>query len=267
LLLSVKFNAAISPVVVAGLKVTITLQLLPAVTGFAVEQAEEEIAKSPAFGPLIDGLAENTSEALPVFIKVTVMGALVTPCGSAPKARLSGKDTTGAVPVPVSVTVWLLVRALLLSAKLRMALSAAAVEGVNVTVTVQLLPAATGLAVEQVEAVIAKSAILVPDTEGLLLNVSGPVPVFMTVSIIGALVEPSATEPNASGMGDRFITGTVPVPLSVTANGFVALLFLVSARANFIASSFASPPPVVKKTRPPSDHGAISTIARASAAR
>ena len=28
-------------------------------------------------------------------------------------------------------------------------------------------------------------------------------------------------------------------------------------RANFIASSFASPPPVVKKTRPPSRHGAM----------
>jgi|SRR5208282_2679806 len=95
------------------------------------------------------------------------------------------------------------------------ALSAAAVEGVNVRVTVQAPLAATGDAVEQVAAVLVKSAAFVPDIAGLLLNVSGPLPVFISVTNIVPLVVPFGTLPNGRLAG-RLTAAPVPDPVSDT---------------------------------------------------
>ena len=89
--------------------------------------------------------------ALPVLLRVTVWAVLVVPTDWLPKARLVGeRPSTGAVPVaalcvpvPERLTVCGLPRALsvILTEALRLALA----EGVNVTLIVQLAPAATEL--------------------------------------------------------------------------------------------------------------------------
>jgi hypothetical protein len=58
---------------------------------------------------------------------------------------------------------------------------AAAAEGVNFTVTMQLACALTVLAVEHVEAAIVKSA--APEMDGLAVKVSGPLPLFVSVTL------------------------------------------------------------------------------------
>ncbi len=85
----------------------------------------------------------------------------------------------------------------------------------NVSVTVQLPPAATGDAIEQVMELIGKSPAFAPVTAGLLVNVSEPVPVFISVTVIAALVAPWGTELKGSLPGSE-TTGAVPVPVSET---------------------------------------------------
>ncbi len=103
-----------------------------------------------------------------------------------------------------------------MSAKLSAALSPAAVDGLNVIVTVQLPPEATGAAVEQVEAaVLVKSAAFAPVMLGLDVKVSDAFPVFISVTVITALVIPSDCGPNGRVPG-RLTAGAVPVPVSET---------------------------------------------------
>ena len=82
--------------------------------------------------------------ALPVLVRVTVCVALVKSMGWLPKPRLVGERlTTAAVPVPERLTVSGLPLALsvMLTEAVRLPLAA----GVNVTLIVQLAPAATEL--------------------------------------------------------------------------------------------------------------------------
>ena len=102
-----------------------------------------------------------------------------------------------------------------MSAKLREALSADVVEGLNVRVTVQLPPATTGDPVAQVIEVMGKSALFGPVRLGLLVKLSDPLPVFISVTVIAPLVVPWGTEPNGSLPGSVTM-GAVPVPVSET---------------------------------------------------
>jgi hypothetical protein len=227
--LSAKFSDADSADVVEGLNVSVTVQLPPATTGVPTAQLAAVILKSALLMPETAGALVKFSEAVPVFIRVIIAGALVTPCVTDPNPRLAGKLTAGAVPVPLRATLW--EAGVALSAKFNVALSAAAVEGENVSVTVQLPPAATGDAVEQVAEAIAKSDAFVPVTLGLLVNVRAAVPVFIRVTITCGLVEPRGTEPKAVLAG-RLTIGAgavVPVPISETLCGLgVALSAKVS---------------------------------------
>jgi hypothetical protein len=211
--LSAKFNEAFSAPPVEGLNVSFTVQVPPAATGFAGKQVLEAIAKSPAFVPVTEGVLVKVSDALPVFIRVTVICALVVPSGTEPNETLAGRLTPGAVPVPVKETVCAL--GVALSAKLRVAFSPAAVDGVKDIVTPQVAPAATWLAVVQVEVTMAKSAALVPEMDGLLVKVRAPLPVFLSVTVTGELVVCSMTEPN-DWLAGRLTAGAVPVPVSET---------------------------------------------------
>ncbi len=215
--LSAKLSVAVSKPSVEGVKVRETVHVPPpAATTLMVEQVAAVIAKSGPYLPVTFGLLLKIREALPVFVSVTIDTGLVVPCGMAPNGSVPGRLTTGAggtVPVPVSET--LCVAGVALSAKLSDAASAANVEGLNVSVTVQLPLAATGEAVEQVMPVIAKSAAFVPETLGLLVKFSGAAPVFISVTIIAGLVTPFTTEPNGKLAG-RVTVGVVPVPVSET---------------------------------------------------
>ena len=180
--LSTKLSEADSAEAVDGLKVSVIVQLPPATTGVPTLHDVAMIAKSPLFGPLIPGALVKFSGAVPVFISVTIIEGLVTPCVTDPNPKLAGKLTAGAVPVPLSAT--LCDAGVALSAKFSDALSPVIVEGEKVRVTTQLLPAATCMAVEQVLDTMVKSAALVPVSAGFAVNISGALPEFINATVI-----------------------------------------------------------------------------------
>ena len=81
---------------------------------------------------------------LPVLLKVTVCAVLVTSTDWLPKARLVGERLTrAAVPVPVPERLTVCGLPLALSVMLSEAVRLPLAEGVNLTLIVQLAPAAT----------------------------------------------------------------------------------------------------------------------------
>ena len=101
--MSETFTRALSIAVVEGVKVTLRVQLAlgPRVVG---ELGQLLVcAKSLLFAP-VTVIPVIVSAWLPVFVKVTVCGALVVPTFCAGNARLLGeKETVGPVPLPVPV--------------------------------------------------------------------------------------------------------------------------------------------------------------------
>ena len=186
--LSTKLSEAFSAAAVDGLNVSVTVQLPPATTALPTVHVVAMMAKSAPFVPETLGALVKLRGAVPVFISVTIIEGLVTPWVTDPNPRLAGTLTDGAVPVPLRDTPW--VPGVALSAKFSVALSPATVDGANVSVTVQLAPAATCDAVEQVEDTITKSDAFVPVRFGLLVNVNDALPVFIRVTIIWVLVAP-----------------------------------------------------------------------------
>ena len=205
LLLSTKLSEAVSPEAFAGLNVRVTVQLEPAGTVLAVEQVIELTGKSAAFVPVTVGLLAKARDAPPVFVTVTLIGALMAPTEVVGKASAVGgvgvSITTGTVPVPVTLTVWVPGDAL--SENVSVAVSctpAFAAVGVNLRVTVQLAAALTVFAVEQVLAEMVKS--VAPESAGLDVKVSGPLPEFVSMTVmVGLGLVPTGTEPNGTTAG------------------------------------------------------------------
>jgi hypothetical protein len=128
----------------------------------------------------------------PVFVTVTGWEALVVPTGWLLKLRLVG-ETLGAgrrTPVPLNATVRGLPGSLLLTE--RLADSAPTIVGVNVTLIVQLVPAASGDDVEQVvpSVATAKSPVTLP-VMAMLEIVRLMVPTFESVAAWAGLVVPT----------------------------------------------------------------------------
>lgn len=139
--LSVMLTCADSEPTTDGVKVTLKVQVPPA----ARELVHVLLArvKSALLVPATTRL-EILRVALPLFVRVTDCAAVEAPSDSVPKVRVVGeRPTAGAVPVPVRVTCWGLVEAL--SLKVMLAVRMPAALGVNVTLTVQLPPAASEL--------------------------------------------------------------------------------------------------------------------------
>src|SRR5437588_840749 len=124
--------------------------------------------------------------AVPVFVSVTVIGALMVASNWLPKSRLVGTNhTPGPVPFPLSATVCGLPPAL--SASDSVPARAPEAVGVKVTLMVQLAPAANvallAFPTRRSSDLAAKS----PDAANELI-VKAAVPVFVSVTVIGALV-------------------------------------------------------------------------------
>jgi len=213
LALSEKSSDAVSIAVVDGLKVRVATQLAPAFTGAEVEQEDEIRMKSAALAPETCGLLLKNSDPVPIFCRVTIICAPVTPCGTVPKDTLAGRFTMGVVPVPVNGT--LCAPGDALSEKFNVAFSTPTIEGLNVRVTVQEPPVETMVAGEQVLDAMAKSAAFGPETEGFPVKESGALPPFIKVTGIAALVVPSSICPKERLAG-RLTPGAVPVPVRVT---------------------------------------------------
>lgn len=148
-----------------------TVQLDPAVTVLFATHVVPlgAIAKSPAFAPEI-ATEETVRSALPIFETVVASGPLVVPMAWLPKTRLAGETpATGAVPVPVKLTVCGLFVAL--SATESIPVSEPTAVGANATWIMQL-PPATRLDPQLL--VSAK-----PRSTMMLIEVSGPLPRFV----------------------------------------------------------------------------------------
>jgi hypothetical protein len=168
--------------------------------------------KSSASCPLVVNPVKFTA-AVPVFITVTLNGALVVLTACGPNVKLLGVTLTVAappVPVPVSVTV----------CGLPVALS------VNVIVPVRV-PVAVGLNdIWNVHgaasnAMLGHCASVAPAKSPevtMLVNVTAVLPVLFTVTVCVALVVPTAWLPNVNDVGEIEIVpavAAVPVPVSV----------------------------------------------------
>ena len=146
--------------------------------------------------------------ALPVLLRVRVWAALVVPTDWLAKVRLVGERlTTAAAPVPERLTVCGL--PLALSVMLTEAVRLPLAEGLNVTLIVQLLPAATELPHVLVWA---KSLALTPVSARLVMFSVVP-PLFVSVTAWALLVVPRAWLANVMLGGDKFAVGcATPVP-------------------------------------------------------
>src|SRR5512132_4471659 len=174
-----------------GAKVTEIVQLAPTARVLGLIGQVFVCPKSAAFVPAMP-IELIVSAAVPVFVSVTLWGALEVPTGCWPKPRLVGDNVTAgavATPVPLSVTVWGLPGAL--SATLRLAARDPAAVGVNVTEIVQLAPAASVLGHAFV---CAKSPAFVPVIPIELIVIAAD-PVFVRVAVCGGLVVPTVREP------------------------------------------------------------------------
>jgi hypothetical protein len=144
---------------VVGEKLTATVHVELAVTGFEVEHVVPELAT--ANGPLAL-IAVNVKLALPMLVTITVCVALVVPDICAANVREeTDKLTTGPVPVPVKVTACGLPAAL--SVRFNVALRFPTADGVKLTLTEQVPLGATAAAV-QVSEISEKSPVFVPPT-------------------------------------------------------------------------------------------------------
>jgi len=133
--LSVTLKDALRAPVAVGLNVTLKVQLAPA----AKEAPQVCVCKKfPALVPVI-AIELIVSAAVPTLVRVTVLAALVVPTVTVPKLKLVG-DSLAVVPTPLSGTTCGLPGAL--SVTLKEALRVPVAAGLNVTLKVQLAPAA-----------------------------------------------------------------------------------------------------------------------------
>jgi hypothetical protein len=140
LALSVIVSVALAVAGAMGLKVTLMLHFIPALS----ELPQGFIrAKSPPLVPVIATLV-MASRALPVLVNVTTC-ALVAPTAVSGNVIVEGdRLTSGAVPVPLRLTVWVVPLALLaLSVIVSVPLVGPAIVGVKVTKMLQGAPAST----------------------------------------------------------------------------------------------------------------------------
>jgi hypothetical protein len=186
------------------------------------------MAKSPGFVPVID-TPETCNGAVPEFVTVISVGALVAPVGWLPKFTLVGfREIDGALPltpVPERATVCGLPPAL--SVIFSVADRPPVALGVNVTAMVAAPPLAATLIGEAVAA--AKSPAFVPEIPSALM-VSVAVPLFVTVINDALLVTPTLWLLKFRIEGLSAIEGAVPVvpvPLSVTICGLSTALSLM----------------------------------------
>jgi hypothetical protein len=205
--LSVSVTEAAKDPLAAGLNVTLTVQLAPAAT---LAPQLLLCAKSPGFAP-VSVMLLMLKAALPVLLSVKVWAELVVPTAWLPKARVVGERlATGFVlaPVPERVAVWGLPVAL--SVRVTEAAKDPLAAGMNVTLTVQLAPAAT-LAPQLL--LCAKSPGFAP-VSVMLLMLKAALPVLLSVKVWAELVVPTAWLPKARAVGEKLAVGC-PAPTPV----------------------------------------------------
>ena len=163
--------------------------------------------------------------AVPVLVTVTVCAALLLPTATVPKLRpLAESEAADApTPVPVSAVTCVLTVPLLLSVTDKAPNKLPAVVGAKFTAIVQLPPAATGTAVEQLV-----PAVAIPNAPvaAMPLMAKLAVPVLFRVTVCDALVVPTACEvAKVTLVGVSVAIGVAtPVPVSDIVCGVLGAL-------------------------------------------
>jgi hypothetical protein len=199
--------AAVWVPVALGWKSTAIMQFAPAANDDS--HVTFVLANSLAFEPVI--VTEVIlSAAFPVFVRVTDSAPLVVPSGWLENVRLfTLNDTAGAgaaVPVPVSAIACGLLGSL--SMIVRVAVSPLAADGLNVTSITQEPFAGTLVPlVHVVPLAMAKSPAFAPLIAGVAVILSAALPSLVIVTDWAELVELTFSLPNATLVGEMFITG------------------------------------------------------------
>jgi len=199
--LSVKVSAPVAAPDAVGVNVTPTVQLEPAAT--LVPQVLLAMPKGP-----LAAMADNVSDPLWLLVSVTDFAELVEPTAVVLKLKDVDDSVTGALPVPLRFTVCGLLTAL--SVKVSVPPAAPSADGVNVTLTVQLAPAA--MPVPQVLPEMANGP---PAGTEMLVNVSAVLIRLVTVTDFEALVLPIASVPKFKLAAEN-VTGELPLPVTLT---------------------------------------------------
>lgn len=191
LALSVMVSVPMRVPVAVGVNVTLITQVFdPAVAGKVaglIGHAPAPVlvsAKSPEAA-----IELIVRAAVPVFVSVTVIAALVVPCTWLPNVKLVGASPTpGAVPVPVNGAVCVPEPAL--SVTVSVPARAPKAVGVNVTLMVQVFdPAVAGKVAGLIGQAVAPVLVAAKSPEAAIeLIVRAPVPLFVSVTVIAALV-------------------------------------------------------------------------------
>jgi hypothetical protein len=213
LALSATLTEALSPPAEAGVKVTVIVQLAPAAS--EVPQVLPSL-KLLALAPVME-MPVMVSGAVPGFDRVVDCVVAEVPTSVLGNVSvLEVNVACGAVPVPVRAAVC--GEPVALSTTDIEALRLPAEAGVNVTVMVQLAPAAS----EVPQLLLSPKLLeLVPMTE-MLVMVSAAVPAFDSVIGKAVAAVPIKVPGKASGFGVRAACGVgavVPVPVRVTVWG------------------------------------------------
>jgi hypothetical protein len=203
--LSAISNVAVRAPAACGVNSTLIVQLAPAASVPAALHPPPELGsgtlKSSASAPLVVNPAKFTA-AVPVFVTITLNGALVVLIACAPNVKLLGVTVTVAVPpvaVPVSeiVVVCGVSLPVLVYVTITVPVSVPVAVGVNVTFTVQLDPVLVPVASVVGQLFVSPKFALA----AILVIVTVVVPTFAIVTACEALVVPCAWLPKASVPG------------------------------------------------------------------
>src|SRR5271157_5953949 len=231
LALSVKLTEADRLPVAVGSNVTLTVQLAPAATELPQVLV---CAKSPALAPE-SAMPERLKAAVPPLVRVAVSVPLLVFTDWLPNERLLG-DRLAVAEVPVTLRLRDCGLPLALSVKLTEADRLALAVGSNVTLTVQLAPAATE--VPQV-LVCAKSPALAP-VSAMLERLKAAAPPLVRVAVSVPLLVFTAWLPNERLLGDRLAVAEVPVPLRLRDCGLPLALSVKLTEADRLALAVGS---------------------------
>jgi hypothetical protein len=219
---SVRTRLAVSAAATDGLKTTLTVHdalaamLVPHVV-VEVKSVLAAAGEPPETVALVNAIAE-----LELLVSVTIFAADAVLIVCDPKAKLMGltvKALPLLVPVPDKATVWGLVEAV--SVRTRLAVSAAATDGLKTTPTVHEVLAAmlAPHVVVDVKSVFAATG--EPPETVALVNAIAELELLVSVIIFAAEAVPTGCDPKARLVGVTVNAVVVPVPDRATVCGLV----------------------------------------------
>jgi guanyl-specific ribonuclease Sa len=241
--LSAMVSEAVAAPTAVGVKVTEMAQ-----EALAASELPQVLdwAKTEAFVPVKEKPLMDKA-AVPVFLRAMVCVAEVAPTLVELKVRLVGERLTAGTPTPVPMTETDCGEADALSATLSEAETAPTAVGLKVTEMAQ-----EALAASELPQVLdwAKTEAFVPVKETPLMD-KAAVPVFLSVMVCAAAVEPTLVAAKVRVVGERLTAGTpTPVPVRMRVCGVLGALSLKLSVAVKVPAAVGLKVKVVRQDAP-----------------